>query len=130
MKLVLRRLSRSFDYAFQGLYRVYATQPNTRYHLLAAFAVSLLAVLLRLEALIIAVLVAMIGFVWAMECMNTAIEKTVDLITLETKPLAKLCKDAAAAAVLIAAISSVVVGLLNLGPPMLEYFRGIFSLEQ
>lgn len=58
------------------------------------------------------ILVLTIGCVWTAETFNTAVERVVDLVTLERKPLAKAAKDLAAGAVLILAISSVVIGLV------------------
>jgi diacylglycerol kinase len=56
--------------------------------------------------------------VWVAEFVNTAFEALVDLLSPNLHPLAKVGKDVAAAAVLIAALASVVIGLLILGPPL------------
>jgi diacylglycerol kinase len=56
--------------------------------------------------------------VWAAEFFNTAIESIVDLASPEENPLAKAGKDVGAAAVLIAALTSILIGLLILGPPL------------
>jgi diacylglycerol kinase len=52
--------------------------------------------------------------------MNTGLEFLADAITTETHPLIGKAKDAAAGAVLLAAIGAVVIGLIVLGPPLLE----------
>ena len=75
-----------------------------------------------------AVLFAVCSSVLALECVNTAVEKTVDLETKEKNPLAAIAKDAAAGAVLVAAIGSVAVGLSILYQPeafvkMTEYYK-------
>ena len=62
------------------------------------------------------VLVLTMAFVVAAELFNTAIESAVDLVTTEYHPLAKAAKDAAAGGVLVAAFSSVIVGLIIFGP--------------
>ena len=54
------------------------------------------------------------------EFINTALEAVVDLASPQHHPLAKVGKDVGAAAVLIAAVTSVVIGLLILGPPLWE----------
>ena len=59
-----------------------------------------------------------IGFVWTAEFINTALEAVVDLASPDIHRLAQVSKDVSAAAVLVAAITSVVVGLLILGPPL------------
>ena len=60
------------------------------------------------------------GLVMALEMVNTAVEAVVDLVTEERKPLAKLAKDAAAGAVLIAAIMAAVAGMIIFIPKLLE----------
>jgi diacylglycerol kinase (ATP) len=59
------------------------------------------------------------GLVLTLEVVNTAIETVVDLASPERQPLAGDAKDFAAAAVLLAAVTSLVIGLLHLGPPLL-----------
>ena len=56
----------------------------------------------------------------ALEMVNTAVEAVVDLVTKERKPLAKLAKDAAAGAVLIAAIMAAIAGMIIFIPKLLE----------
>jgi len=58
--------------------------------------------------------------VWTAEFLNTALEAVVDLASPESNHLAKVGKDVGAAAVLIAASSSAIIGLLILGPPLWE----------
>jgi diacylglycerol kinase len=65
-----------------------------------------------------AILALTIGLVWTAEFINTALEATVDLASPDIHPLARIGKDVGAAAVLVAAILSVVIGLLILGPPL------------
>ena len=65
-----------------------------------------------------AALALTIGLVWMAECFNTALEAVVDLASPGLHPLAKISKDVGAAAVLVAAITSIVIGLLILGPAL------------
>lgn len=102
-------LLESFNYAFQGLVYVFRHQRNMRVHLTIAIVVllgSLFFDLTRME--LVAVLFA-ITLVFMAEMMNTAIEATVDLVTSSFDPKAKIAKDVAAGAVLVAAINSLVV---------------------
>lgn len=64
-----------------------------------------------------------IALVLSLELMNTALEAAVDLVTQEKHPLAKVAKDAGAGAVLVAAIISVIIGLVILGPPLWDRLR-------
>lgn len=63
--------------------------------------------------------------VWTAEFMNTAIEAVIDLVSPQQNPLAKAGKDIAAAAVLITALASVLIGVLILGPPLLSFVERI-----
>lgn len=102
------------------------TQRNAWIHAIVATAVFILALWLGLPARDWAVLILTIAMVFAAEFINTAIEAVVDLATQERHPLAKAGKDVGAAAVLIAALAAVLVGLLILGPPLLEKLKGFF----
>lgn len=121
--LILR--VRSFRHAFAGWWYVIRTQKNAWIHAILSVLVLLSALFLRLEARDMAVLILTIGMVWTAEFINTAIEAVVDLASPRHHPLARVGKDVGAAAVLIAAISAAVIGLLILGPPL---WAKIFSL--
>lgn len=105
-------LLQSFNHAFEGLVHVFRHQRNMRIHVSLAVLVllgSLFFDITRLE--LIAVLVA-IAFVMIAEMLNTAIEATIDMVTSSFDPKAKIAKDVAAGAVLVAAINSIVVAYL------------------
>jgi diacylglycerol kinase len=108
----------SFRHAFRGWWYVLRTQHNAWIHAVAATLVILLAAWLRLPARDWAVLVLTITMVFTAEFINTAIEAVVDLASPAKHPLAKVGKDVGAAAVLIAALAAIVIGLLLLGPPL------------
>ena len=111
---------RSFKYAFQGWAYVLRNEPNSWIHAFITVLIIPLAFWLQLPARDWAVLLLAIVMVWAAEFFNTAIESIVDLASPEENPLAKAGKDVGAAAVLIAALTSVLIGLLILGPPLWE----------
>ncbi len=113
-----RNLLESFRFAFAGLWYALRTQRNVRVHLLIAAAVVALGLWLGLSPDRWALLTLTIGFVLISEAFNTAIETLVDLVSPDYHPLAKVVKDVMAGAVLLAAIASVIVGLLVLGPPL------------
>ncbi|HSO27405.1 MAG TPA: diacylglycerol kinase family protein [Anaerolineales bacterium] len=108
----------AFQYAFSGWWFVIRTQRNAWIHAIVSVAVVLLAAWLGLPARDWAVLVVAITIVWTAEFLNTALEAVVDLASPQQHYLAKVGKDVGAAAVLIAAGSSVLIGLLILGPPL------------
>ena len=117
----------SFRFAFAGWRHVLATQPNTWIHATATVLVVALGLWLHLPGRDLALLLVMIALVWTAEFINTALESVVDLASPEQHPLAKAGKDAAAGAVLVAAVFSVAVGLLVLGPPLVDRLRSIFG---
>jgi undecaprenol kinase/diacylglycerol kinase (ATP) len=104
---------------------VLRTQRNARVELAVALAVLLLAWWLGLPARDWAVLLLTIGGVLAAEMVNTVIEALVDLVSPEYHERARIAKDAAAGAVLMLALASVLVGLCLLGPPLWERLRGL-----
>ena len=108
-----------FKYAGEGLLHAIRTQRNFRIHLMATLLVVIMGTWLRLPATSWAILALTIGMVLVTEMMNTAAEALVDLASPDYHPLAKLVKDVAAGAVLVIALSAVIVGLIILGPPLL-----------
>lgn len=114
---------RSLGYAIAGCLYMLRRQKNIRIQALASAAVLLLALWLGMSALEWAVLILTITMVWVAEFINAAIEAAVNLATLEVHPMAKVAKDVAAAAVLLAVLASVLIGSLILGPPLLDKWR-------
>jgi diacylglycerol kinase (ATP) len=123
MKSFIISRIRSFGYAFRGWWHVLRTQQNAWIHAVISTAVIVIALWLRLSARDLAVLLLTIAMVWSAEFLNTAIEAVVDLASPDKHPLAKVGKDVGAAAVLIAALAAIGVGLLVLGPPLWERVR-------
>ena len=110
----------AFRYAFAGWGYVMRTQRNAWIHAVASVAVIGLCAWLGLPARDWAVILIAISFVWTAEFVNTALEAVVDLVSPQQHELARVGKDVGAAAVLIAAGNSVIIGLLILGPPLWE----------
>jgi diacylglycerol kinase (ATP) len=123
MKSFILSRIHSFGYAFRGWWHVLRTQQNAWIHAVISTAVIIVALWLRLSARDLAVLLLTIAMVWSAEFLNTAIEAVVDLASPDKHPLAKVGKDVGAAAVLIAALAAIGVGLLILGPPLWERVR-------
>ncbi|MUL35914.1 diacylglycerol kinase family protein [Gloeocapsopsis dulcis] len=121
---VATNLLTSFKYAWSGISYTFTTQRNFRIHLLiGALAISL-GVSLHLQAIELAVIGITSGLVLALEVMNTAIESVVDLTVKQNyHELAKIAKDCAAGAVLVAALAAVLVAGILLLPPLLVLVR-------
>ena len=113
----------AFGHAFRGLWYVLRTQRNAWIHAVATVLVIVFGLWLGVSARDWAVLALSVSMVWMAEVLNTSIEAVVDLASPVHHPLAKVGKDVGAAAVLVAAIVAVLVGLLILGPPLwLKFF--------
>ena len=102
----------TFNYAFQGVIHVLRTHRNMRVHMLAAVAVLVAAIAIGVSRLELMMLLLSITFVLIAEMINSAIEGAIDVATTQFDPMAKLAKDIAAGAVLIAAVNALVVGYL------------------
>lgn len=115
-------LFRSFYFAFLGIGHLFRTQRNARIELSIGAAACGLALWLRITRAEWGVLLLTIACVLILEGLNTALEACVDLASPDIHPLAKTAKDLSAGMVLIAAIASVGVGAIILGPPLIERF--------
>lgn len=116
----------SFRHAFRGWFYVLRTQRNAWIHSAIATAVFIVGLWLGLPPRDWAVIILTAAVVFAAEFMNTAIEVVVDLASPDEHPLAKIGKDVGAAAVLVAALAAFLIGLLLLGPPLLQKLAALF----
>ena len=107
-----RTIFDSFNYASEGIIHVLRTQRNMRIHFLIAAAVLVAALWVGVAKIELIALLISITFVLMAEMINTAIEGSIDVSTTSFDPMAKLAKDVAAGAVLIATLNAVAVGYL------------------
>lgn len=118
-----KKLWRSFGHAFRGIYRLLVTEQNARIHFGSMVLVGILAIAFHINHLEAAILFFAVVLVFALEIINTAIEKTLDLLHPDEHDTVGRVKDAMAGAVLISAFIALVVALLVFYP----YFRDLFS---
>lgn len=107
----------AFKFAYEGIMYCIRTQRNFRIELGMAVVALSLSLWLKTG---IAAIVACIVSVLVLEMLNTAIEAVVDLVTEEYHPLARIAKDVAAGAVLVASLGAALIGAVTLIPPLLE----------
>ena len=119
---------RSFRYAIRGLTRLIATEQNARVHFVATIIVGLAAYFFQLSRLEAVVLFFAVVLVFAIEIINTAIEKLLDLVHPESHSQIAFIKDALAGAVLITAVIAFVVGALIFYPHLKELFYTVVLL--
>jgi len=115
LRYLIHRL-RSIGFALQGLKWLVSTQPNARIHSVATVLVVLAGWHFDVSRLEWALLFGAIGAVWTAEALNTAIEWAVDLASPQHHTLAGKAKDVAAAGVLLASLSAIIVGVLVFAP--------------
>ncbi|TGU69941.1 phosphatase PAP2 family protein [Geomonas terrae] len=111
----------SVNCAIEGILHATRTQKHMRYHFLAALAVLFTTLLLRVSSMEFMLLALAVSFVLFAELMNTAVEIVVDMISPGYHPLAKLAKDVAAGAVLVAAFGTAIMGYLVLARYVLPW---------
>jgi diacylglycerol kinase (ATP) len=105
-------LLQSFNHAFQGLVHVVRYERNMRIHFAVAFVVLLASLFFDVSRTEMVAIIATICFVLIAEMINTAVEAVVDIVTDQFDPRAKIAKDVAAGAVLVAAINALFVAYL------------------
>lgn len=115
-----KRLINSFKYAFDGLKYAFIYEQNLTVHILATIIVIILGFLFKISIFEWLVLFLIIGLVIATELINTSIEATIDLITDEINPLAKIAKDTAASAVLVFGLTALIIGTLIFLPKIMN----------
>jgi diacylglycerol kinase len=114
--------AKSFRHAGRGLLLLCLTQWNFRVHLLAGVGAICLAGFFRISGIEWLSLIAAIALVLCAEALNTALERTVDILEPKRHPLARDAKDLGAAAVLIASLFALIVGLIIFGPRLFGLF--------
>jgi diacylglycerol kinase (ATP) len=114
----LRTRASAFRYAFAGWWYVIRTQRNAWIHAVISLVILIIGLWLHIQPLEWALIVLAVAIVWTAEFINTALEAVVDLASPQHHPLARVGKDVGAAAVLIASLASILIGLLVLGPPL------------
>lgn len=119
----------SLNCAIEGILYVAKTQPHMRHHFITAIVVLVLSLFLNLSWIEFSLLCLCITLVLFAEVINTAVEVTIDLISEEFHPLARIAKDVSAGAVLLAVIGSLTIGYVVLSrhifPPAAETLKEV-----
>jgi len=115
-------LKQSFQFAFEGFHYAIQTQRNLRLQLITAIVVLTVSTFLPMQAMEWVIVLLLISLVIVAEILNTAIEKTIDMIEDKFNPTAKTVKDLSAAAVLYISITAAVIGAIIYLPKILALF--------
>ncbi|CAH2715437.1 Undecaprenol kinase [Neobacillus rhizosphaerae] len=112
----------SFSFAVSGIMTALKTERNMRIHFISSVIVLVLSFYFSITKMEWLFILFVIGGMFALELINTAIERVVDLVTVEYHPLAKQAKDLAAGAVLVYAALAVAIGIVIFLPYALHMF--------
>lgn len=115
----MKKLLKSFKYAFDGIFTGIKEEQNMKIHIAIMILVIIFGIMLKISKMEWIICIILFGLVISMELINTAIENTVDLVTKEKNEQAKIAKDVAAGAVLVSAIASAIIGLIIFVPKIL-----------
>jgi len=110
----------SLSYAIAGWLYMLRRQKNTRIQAVASVLVVLIGLWLEIDTTSWAILILAITIVWMAEFVNAAVEAAINLASSEWHPMAKVGKDVASAAVLLGVFASILIGILILGPPLID----------
>jgi len=122
MTFITKRI-KAFEFALTGIYNGIKKETHLKIHLTATILVIAAGVLFKITAIEWIMIIGCCSMVIAAELMNTAIEKTCDLVSLEYHPAIKYIKDVSAGAVLLLCIASVVIGSLIFGKHFLALYQ-------
>ena len=111
---------KSFGYAFNGLKILIREEHNSRIHILAAMAAVIAGLFFQLSSIEWVAIVLAIGWVIALEIINSAIENLSDFVSRDQNEMIKKIKDLSAAGVLVGAITAVIIGLIVFVPKIME----------
>lgn len=121
--LSIRKLIKSFGYAFGGIRLAFKHNLNIRIDFIVAFLVIIAGIYFRVNAFEMGILGVMILLVICAEMINTAIEEVVNLLINEHRQEAKIAKDVSAGMVLLTAMGSAIVGVLIFLPRILNLLK-------
>lgn len=112
--------AQSFRYAFSGIKDILMTEHNAWVHAIFTIVILSLALWLQISFIKFVLIIIVITLVWVAEAFNTVLEIVVDMVSRRYSKSAQRAKDIAAGAVCIASLGAAIVGIILLGPPLLE----------
>jgi len=115
-----KQFIKSLNHAIDGFRYLYGTQNNVRIHFIITIGIIILSILLGISIIEWGLIFLAMGLVWITESFNTVYERMFDLVDPTINPLVKIGKDVSAAAVLISAFVSIIVGIMIFLPRILS----------
>ncbi len=115
-----KRIISSIKNSWNGLKVAYKNEQSMYIHLTATVLLLLFSFFLKISMIQWLIVIGIIGLTLVVELLNTAIESTVDLVTKDFHPLAKIAKDTASAAEFILTISAFIISLMIFIPKIMD----------
>lgn len=109
-----------FSFAFNGIKEIIKTERNFRIHLTTTTVIVLLGLFFNIEALEWIAICFVVSLVLILEMINSAIERIMDFLSPDRHPIVGQIKDITAGSVLVAAITSVVIGAIIFIPKIIN----------
>ena len=109
----------SFSFAFQGIFSMIKMEVNAKIHLAFTVLAMVVGVLLQISSIEFIFIIVVMAMVWMAELINTAIEKSMDIISTDFHPKIKLVKDLSAGAVLVCSLAAILTGCIIFIPKIL-----------
>ena len=116
----MKKFLNSFKYAFNGIKAGFLQERNVKIDLIIMILVIIAGIIFKINKYEWIVCIILFGLIISLEMINTAIERTVDLVTKEKSELAKNAKDISAGAVLVSAIASAIIGFMIFIPKIFK----------
>ena len=121
-QMSFKRFLNSIKYSIQGLVHGYKNEQSLWLHGISSILAIILGIILNISFNQWAIILIALVVVLAVELLNTAIEETVDLVTKEIHPLAKVAKDSASAAAFVSSIVATIICLFIFIPYIIDLF--------
>ena len=121
-KMSFKRFLNSIKYSVDGLVNAYQNEQSLWLHAMCTIIIVILGFALQISFIQWAIIVIALVIVLAVELLNTAIEATVDLVTKEIHPLAKVAKDCGSAAAFVSSIMVFIICCFIFIPKIIAIF--------
>ncbi len=121
-----KRFLKSFKNSVDGLAYAYKNEQSLWIHGISSIVCIILGITFKITFYEWAIVLIALGLTLGMELINTAIEATVDLVTLEIHPLAKIAKDCGSAATFVCSMIAIASSLFVFAPYIYHVFQSIF----
>lgn len=119
---VFKDIAHKFKYSFQGFVHCFKNETSFTFEAIAVVGVIILGIILKISVPEWFFSILSILMIMEIEFLNTGIEATVDMVTKEFHPLAKVAKDCGSAATCMATFMALAINLYIFIPKIIDFF--------